>query len=110
MKMKRYSVTDIAKAVTMQAAAAAYLEEYLNNWQYTMKEKFSLEGKYLRPRFSPGYGDFNIEYQKEIIGLLDTSRKIGLTLTDGCMLVPTKSVTALIGISRSNENCMAREN
>ena len=37
--------------------------------------------------------------------MLDTAKKIGLTMTDSYMLTPTKSVTAMIGISDTQENC-----
>ena len=37
---------------------------------------------------------------------MDASRRIGLTLTAGGMLVPEKSMTALVGISdREEEAC-----
>ncbi len=105
MLAKRYAVTDMAKAVVLQAAAAAFLEEYLDQWQEELKQKFSDEHAYLRPRFSPGYGDFSIIYQKEVLDMLDASKQIGLTLTEGYMLAPTKSVTAVIGISDQNTEC-----
>ena len=50
-------------------------------------------------RFSPGYGDFDIAHQKDIIRLLNCDRRIGLTLTGGYMLIPSKSVTAVIGFT-----------
>ena len=37
--------------------------------------------------------------------MLDTAKKIGLTLTGGNMLTPSKSVTAVIGMSRIKERC-----
>jgi hypothetical protein len=37
--------------------------------------------------------------------MLDTAKKIGLTMTDSYMLTPTKSVTAIIGISDTQEKC-----
>ena len=37
--------------------------------------------------------------------MLDATKCIGLTMTDGYMLTPTKSVTAVIGISNTNEDC-----
>ena len=52
----------------------------------------------MTPRFSPGYGDLPIELQRDFLTLLDASRKIGLTATESSMLVPSKSITALIGI------------
>ena len=105
MLMKRYSLTDMAQAVVLQAAAAAMLEEYLDDWQENKALELEEEGKYLRPRFSPGYGDFSIQHQETILRMLDTSKRIGLTMTESCMLTPTKSVTALIGISDTKIPC-----
>ena len=59
----------------------------------------------LRPRFSPGYGDFDIRYQKSIMRMLDCAKNIGLTMTDSYMMTPTKSVTAVIGASPVKERC-----
>lgn len=103
--MKRYSLTDMAKSVVLQACAAAYLEEYCDNLQLSIGEELKAQNKWLRPRFSPGYGDFDIHHQDDILRMLDTAKKIGLTMTDSYMLTPTKSVTAIIGISDTQEKC-----
>ena len=95
--IKKYSVTDMSKAVVMQACAAAKLEEFCDNIQKRLG--------YMRPRFSPGYGDFPLEYQKLILQLLEAPKKIGLSMTEASMLVPTKSVTAIIGFHNIDENC-----
>ena len=50
-------------------------------------------------RFSPGYGDLPIDIQGDILNALNAQRRIGLTVTESSLLVPTKSVTAIIGIS-----------
>ena len=105
MLMKRSSITDMAQAVVLQAAAAAMLEEYLDDWQEKEALELEKEGRYLRPRFSPGYGDFSIQHQETILRMLDTAKRIGLTMTESCMLTPTKSVTALIGISDTKIPC-----
>ena len=103
--MRRASLTDMAKAVVLQACAAAMLEEYLDERQDQIAEELLKEGKYLRPRVSPGYGDFSIEHQGQILGMLDAPKKIGLTMTEGNMLTPIKSVTAVIGVSTHREPC-----
>ena len=103
--MKRYSLTEMSRAVVLQACAAAMLEDYLDRWQFTLSEEMKDHGYYLRPRFSPGYGDFSIDYQEEILKMTDTARRIGLSMTDGNMLTPSKSVTAVIGISREKTAC-----
>lgn len=101
----RMSIMDMAKAVVLQACAAALLEEYCDNCQDDLTVKLKKEKYFLRPRFSPGYGDFSIEYQKNIIHLLDSAKRIGLTITDSYMMSPKKSVTAVIGLSRYDREC-----
>lgn len=105
MLMKRYSLTEMAKAVVLQACGAAMLEEFLDGWQRDYEKAAEREGYYLRPRFSPGYGDFDISSQKDILRMLDSAKKIGLTMTEGYMLTPAKSVTAVIGMSRESTDC-----
>ena len=103
--LKKYSRLDMSKAVVMQAAAAAIIEEYCDQCQKQIEKELEQEQLYLRPRFSPGYGDFQLKHQKDMILLLDCPRKIGLTLTDSLLLAPSKSVTAVMGISKKNKHC-----
>ena len=95
----------MVKTVVLQACAAAMLEEYLDDWQENLAQKLSVEEYGLRPRFSPGYGDFSIAHQGEILKILDAPKKIGLTMTEGNMLTPLKSVTAVIGLKRNEKSC-----
>lgn len=103
--MKKYSLTEMTKAVILQACAAAFLEEYCDELQEKIARELRENGQWLRPRFSPGYGDFDVHHQKDIIRMLDTAKTIGLTMTESYMLTPTKSVTAVIGISDTEEKC-----
>ena len=89
----------------LQACAAALLEEYCDSEQEKIARELEPEGLYLRPRFSPGYGDLDIHYQKPLMRMLDCAKKIGLTMTDSYMMTPTKSVTAVIGASPLKERC-----
>ena len=101
----RTSLTDMANAVVLQACAAAMLEEFCDEKQFEIGEELEKEGLYLRPRFSPGYGDFDIGFQKSFMQMLDCAKAIGLTMTESFMMTPTKSVTAVIGASRIKERC-----
>lgn len=103
--MRKYALTDMARVVVLQACAAAMLEEYLDACQENIRKEIGASGGYLRPRFSPGYGDFSIAHQGAILRMLDTAKTIGLSMTDGSMLTPSKSVTAVIGISREKIPC-----
>jgi Vitamin B12 dependent methionine synthase, activation domain len=51
----------------------------------------------LKKRYSAGYGDLLLETQNTIYRLLQLDR-IGIRITDSCMLIPEKSVTAITGI------------
>lgn len=104
-QIRTYEFTDMARAVVMQACAAASLEEYCDKMQERIAQELAEENLYLRPRFSPGYGDFSILHQREILTMLEASKRIGLAMTEGYMLTPTKSVTALIGVSDVKEPC-----
>ena len=48
-------------------------------------------------RYSPGYGDFPIEMQKTLLQSVDGPKTIGLTVNESSILIPRKSITAVIG-------------
>ena len=54
---------------------------------------------------SPRYGDFPLECQRQIAPALELNKRIGVTLTDSLLMAPSKSVTAVIGVSRLPRNC-----
>ena len=100
--IKKYAIIDLSRAVVLQACAAALLEEYCDRLEEILNRQLEQELQkniYFRPRFSPGYGDFSILHQRELLEMTEANKMIGLSMTDGYMLTPTKSVTALIGIS-----------
>lgn len=98
--IRRYSVTDIGKAAVMQASCAAMIESYCDDMECRIAGEQAGERLYLKPRFSPGYGDFCITHQKDIFNLLGCGKRIGITLTESFMMIPEKSVTALIGLTK----------
>lgn len=102
--LRRWSAADLSLAVVGQACAAAALEGYCDDRMAELGAALP-EGQYLRPRYSPGYGDFSLSYQRPLLELLDAGRRIGLTLTEGGMLVPVKSITAVIGITHDKGSC-----
>lgn len=104
--LAKYSRFQMSRAVVMQAASAALIEEYCNTLNGQWKKEFLEEEWYLRPRFSPGYGDFALENQREILQALDAAKWAGITLTDSLLMMPSKSVSAVIGMSRKPGNCV----
>ena len=55
-------------------------------------------GALMARRYSAGYGDFPLENQRSFYRLLRLER-IGITLTESCILTPEKSVTAICGVA-----------
>ena len=96
----KYSHVSPSLAVTLQAIGAERIEKLCNEFSLEMKRKFSLQGRDVTPRFSPGYGDLSLEVQREIFTALSCEKNIGLTLNNSLLMSPTKSVTAMIGIKK----------
>ncbi|MDF2888237.1 MAG: Vitamin dependent methionine synthase activation region [Lacrimispora sp.] len=103
--LHKYTRLQMSKAVIMQAAAAAVIEEYCDEENRKLKQEYEARGFYLRPRFSPGYGDFSLECQKEITTVLETPKRIGIMLTESLLMTPSKSVTAVMGVSKKPYRC-----
>lgn len=104
----KYSRLEMSRAVVMQAAAAAMIEEYCDQVCSGLKAEYEARGEYLRPRFSPGYGDFPLECQPALLGALEAGKRIGIKLTDSLLMMPSKSVTAVMGISKKPHRCDVR--
>ena len=52
----------------------------------------------LNRRFSPGYGDLPIETQAKFLAVTDATKRVGINLSDSFLMIPRKSVTAIIGL------------
>ncbi len=103
--IRRYERVRISKSVVMQAASAAMIEAYCNELNQKWREEAALQNRFLRPRFSLGYGDFPLEMQTLICDVLKTEKTVGITLTDALLMMPSKSVTAVIGMSDTPTDC-----
>jgi hypothetical protein len=89
---------NVTRGIVLDAAASEIVDAALD-WimdyfsQSLRRENRRLLGK----RYSAGYGDLFLETQKTMYRLLQLER-IGIEITESCMLVPEKSVTAITGI------------
>lgn len=103
--IQRYNKLQVSRAVVLQAVSAAMIEGYCNHICSRMKQEYEEKNRYLRPRFSPGYGDFPLECQPYLLDALEAGKRIGIKLTDSYLMMPSKSVTAIIGVSQKPEFC-----
>lgn len=73
------------------------VESLAESMEAKLCEECASNGESASMRLSPGYCDWPIEEQFKMARVLDFS-KIGVRLTQMCMMVPRKSISAIIGI------------
>ena len=95
----RMQAQDAAKALLLDAVLSAGIEALLDAQEDALRSQFASEGRYLTDRFSPGYGDMPMAQTREICEVLGAQRRIGLTVSDCGIMIPRKSVTAIMGVS-----------
>ncbi|MBE5745312.1 MAG: hypothetical protein E7355_04165 [Clostridiales bacterium] len=92
------------RALFMQALGAERIERLCDVFCEEMQNGAKRAGYCAGARFSAGYGDFPLEKQRDIFAWLRPETHIGLTLNDGLLMSPTKSVTAILPIGKNEKN------
>ena len=88
---------DMGKAVILDACGSAWVESGCDMAGSELAERF--RPRYLTDRFSPGYGDLPLSLQPAVLAALDAERRLGIHLSDSFLMTPSKSVTAVVGVS-----------
>ncbi len=83
----------LSDGVILDAIASVMIEAFCDSQQAKLAERF-----FLTMRYSPGYGDLPLTIQPSLLAALQTQKTIGLYSNDACLLIPRKSVTAIMGI------------
>ena len=95
----KYSLISPAKALMFQAIGTERIEALCDAFCADLQKQFNTV-----QRYSPGYGDLPLDMQKDFFNLLDCGKRIGLFLNDSLLMSPSKSVTAIVGISDESES------
>lgn len=95
--MRRRSVASGADAFIIQAIGAAAVEKFTDCCEDEIRRELAADEE-LVERYSPGYGDFPMTANGRIAELLDAARTIGVSVAESSTLLPTKTVTAVIGV------------
>jgi len=88
-----------AEAYAAQTKGLAEIERVMDGLEDEIRATLA-PGETLVPRRSPGYGEMPLALSREIIDKLDATKRIGVSLTESLLLVPSKSVTAICEITR----------
>lgn len=96
----KYSKISPSRALIIDSVASERIEAVCDGFCTDIGELLHARGLKCGFRFSPGYGDLPIEFQKQIFELLSPEKYIGLTLNKSLMMSPSKSVSAIVALER----------
>ncbi len=97
--IRQSSASDILGGMMTDTMANAVIEQVCDNAE---QEIFAtLPNHYFTWRFSAGYGDFPLDTQADFLKVLNAEKRLGVTLSESNLLIPTKTVTAVIGVSET---------
>lgn len=98
--IRKYSYMNLTKGIIIDSCATTSIEELCDSIQLDIEEELLKENKNITSRYSPGYGDLSIEKNIDIINVLNAHKEIGLSITSNGIMIPRKSVVAIIGVSK----------
>lgn len=104
--LRREQARDMARAVVLNACGSSFVEVGCDKAEEELAQR--LPDLYRTDRFSPGYGDLPLTLQSPLCSLLDVQRRLGVTVTPSSLLNPSKSVTAIIGLSHRPQMARVR--
>ena len=95
---RRLSALSAADALLSQQIGLEAVERVMDELEKEARAEVEAEGRKMRPRKSPGYGNLPLSLSRTILAELDATKRIGVSITDSDLLVPSKSVTAICEI------------
>lgn len=96
--IRRLNATDPLDALIYGSACIDLVERGADEVEASVVAYAHERGLFTNYRYSPGYGDFDLAIQSAFIDVLQAGKLLGITVTDQNMLVPMKSITAVVGL------------
>ena len=91
--LARLNITSQAEHFVTDGLSSAAIESFCDYVSDILSENLKCAS-----RFSAGYGDFSIEFQKPLLERLSAAETLGITLNSAYLMTPVKSITAIMGI------------
>ena len=107
-EIERLKLSDLTLAYAADLCAGLWVDAYCDELEKRQRERLAEKGLTLTGRFSCGYGDLPLSLQAEFIEALKADKFLGIRLTAGGMMIPSKSVSAVAGIggtAKKMRNC-----
>lgn len=96
--LRREQALSPTDGLLLDACASALVESAANELSCVAARRAAERGLTAGTRFSPGYGDLPLGVQQALLDTLDAARALGVSVTPGNLLVPSKSITAVAGL------------
>lgn len=87
---------ELTRARVLDAVGSTLTEGLAEEAEDFLRSEAKKEGFEQGRRYSPGYGDWSLSGQKLILDVLEGA-KLGIELTSSFMMMPRKSITAIVG-------------
>lgn len=100
---RRFSADKYVESILLDAAATAAVEQAADALELAIAPQIFKDGYKMRSRFSPGYGDWALDNQEKFFEITG-AKEIGMSLSSAMMLIPRKSITAIIGLEKNKSD------
>lgn len=97
-RLRVLSTQSPLEGAVFDAACSALVESAADALNHEIEDAAAAAGLSCNWRFSPGYGDLPLDVQPSVLAALNATRLCGITTTPTSLLMPTKSITAFIGL------------
>ena len=105
-RLRALEKRDMGEAVILDACGSAWVESGCDMAEREIAGRFA--GRFLTDRFSPGYGDLPLALQPVILAALNAEKLLGIHVGESFLMTPSKSVTAVIGVSDAPQPARVR--
>ena len=96
----RFKIGEYVSSMLLDAAATTAVEQAADIMEKAITQEIARDGYTMRWRFSPGYGDWALTQQPALFKLTG-AEEIGIKLSSAMMMIPRKSITAIIGLVKN---------
>jgi len=91
----------VLQSAVLDAIGSDAVERLADSVESQISEVAHNQGLTISRRFSPGYCDWNVSQQKMVFQAMKGDCA-GVSLTDGCLMIPRKSISGIIAIGPSD--------
>ncbi len=101
-EIERLNRVDVSRGFFLDVLSSVAVENLAEQAHLEIARLVWERGWYVGHRYSPGFCDWDLTQQRVLFSLLNSSL-LSIQLTDHCMMIPRKTVSAIIGTGRKRE-------